>query len=62
MASINKYKQQADRAYLLSISVGTEMWRFEDPMDIDTLLMKADEKMYKCKSSKINSLNSSPLL
>lgn len=52
MKCIDKYNQKADRHYLLSISVGTERWRFTDPVDIDTLLMKADKKMYKHKNSK----------
>jgi two-component system, cell cycle response regulator len=52
MTCVDRYNQKSDRLYPLSMSVGTERWSVENPIDIDTLLKNADKKMYEQKLGK----------
>ena len=43
------FNQRGERKYCMSISIGTELFDPKDPVYLDVLLARADERMYARK-------------
>jgi diguanylate cyclase (GGDEF)-like protein len=52
LAEVAERNREPDRAYDLSVSLGMEVFDAEHPLPLETLMERADEKMYAHKRAK----------